>query len=96
MLSYAPGAGRRYDKDVERDDVQNIAEVLERDGERLVSPRAEMRRASPVEPVVSVRMVDGNTVLTLADRSRLVLVGASQFDQLSLFAKAGRQISRIV
>jgi hypothetical protein len=49
-----------------------------------------MRRASPVEPVVSVRMVDGNTVLTLADRSRLVLVGASQFDQLSLFAKAGR------
>jgi hypothetical protein len=54
-------------------------------------------RADPAAPVVAAaKEQDGNTVLKLADRSTITLVGVARLDELTLFGGRLRAIRRVV
>ena len=55
-------------------------------------PRA--RVAAPV--VAAAKEQDGNTVLKLADRSTITLVGVARFEQVTLFGARLRALRRVV
>jgi hypothetical protein len=50
--------------------------------------------AAPV--VAAAKEQDGNTVLKLADRSTITLVGVARLDELTLFGGGLRAIRRVV
>jgi len=59
--------------------------------------RAAKPRAHPAAPVVAAaKEQDGNTVLKLADRSTITLVGVARLDELTLFDGRLRAIRRVV
>ena len=55
------------------------------------------RGARVAAPVVSAaKEQDGNTVLKLADRSTITLVGVARFEQVTLFGARLRALRRVV
>ena len=69
-----------------------IQQVAEPDEEHATRFAADNRcRNFMNSSVVSATVQDGSTVLTLADRSTIVLVGVARFDQLTLFAGGRRR-----
>jgi len=63
-------------------------------GLAAVTPKPRARHAAPV--VAAAKEQDGNTVLKLADRSTITLVGVARFEQVTLFGARLRALRRVV
>lgn len=76
-------------------DTQQLSE--QEDDRLALSAEVEAPRAFDDSSVTLATVEDGNTVLRLADRSTLTLVGIARIDQVTLFSGGWRRaIRRII
>ena len=70
-------------------EIQQLAEPDEEPATRFVADNRCRNFMNSL--VVSATVQDGSTVLTLADRSKIVFVGVARIDQLTLFGGGPRR-----
>jgi hypothetical protein len=62
----------------------------------IAAARAKPRAPVAAPVVAAAKEQDGNTVLKLADRSTITLVGVARFEQVTLFGARLRALRRVV